>query len=93
MSDEDKTVTERVSPTLKQVKEGNGGWEANRRLIAYVMEQHSHDIDSLYTRRREDQLHGAKEREKLNDRLRNVEIRIAGYVGTAAAVIWFINKG
>lgn len=91
--DEDETVTERVEPTVRQIKEGNGDWEANRKLIAYIMEQHSTDIDKLYDRQRSDSRNDAKEREKLKERLRNIEIRIATYVGIATAIIWFFEKG
>ena len=71
----------RVNTTVEQIKNGNGDWDANRKLIAYIMAEHSGDIDSLYTKNR-----------KLDVRLRNLEIRIAGYIGGASSLLFFANK-
>ena len=80
--DDNDTVLDRMSPSTKQLKEGNGDWDANRKLIGYLIEEHSKDIDVLYSRIRANGKH-----------LHRLEIRIASYIGSVGTLLYFVEKG
>lgn len=73
------------TPSLRQVREGNGDWEANRKLVAYILESHTRSIEDLYQRQRAD-------RNALESRLRALELRIAMYTGIAVAIVTIIDR-